>query len=256
MSLIQHPYSEILHALADGHKVRLANGPDCWMDQSPEDTLRQISNSLYTPDLYQIERLPKQGQASVSTPSKSIPDFSHNIMFCRDGVTLGILDLSGPEMTFKGKADESAQVFFETVLQRSKQERDKQSDLLETLRLVFESVGYSADYAIQWPKEKASVTFKRWFDEQPNKYWDAFVEEWRKECGVDNVAVILCGVDKLKAVYLRAVASSAPTDPKLLKFYNVSTDADLIAAQAHHIERLQAKLDKPSSATQPYQREG
>jgi hypothetical protein len=39
-------------------------------------------------------------------------------------------------------------------------------DLADTIAAIFAAVGYTEEYARQWPKEKASVTFKRWFDEQ------------------------------------------------------------------------------------------
>jgi hypothetical protein len=39
-------------------------------------------------------------------------------------------------------------------------------DLSDTINAIFSAVGYTEEYARQWPKEKASVTFKRWFDEQ------------------------------------------------------------------------------------------
>ena len=39
-------------------------------------------------------------------------------------------------------------------------------DQSDTIRACFKAVGYTEEYALQWPKEKASVTFKRWFDEQ------------------------------------------------------------------------------------------
>ena len=42
----------------------------------------------------------------------------------------------------------------------------KHSDFVETTGLMLEAIGYREEYALQWPKEKASVTFKRWFDEQ------------------------------------------------------------------------------------------
>lgn len=80
----------------------------------------------------------------------------------------------------------------------------KYNDLRETVGLIFEAVGYKEEYALQWPTEKASVTFKRWFDERPAEYWDAFIEAWKKEIGVDEVVSLLGGVQKLRAVYLRA----------------------------------------------------
>jgi hypothetical protein len=39
-------------------------------------------------------------------------------------------------------------------------------DLADTIAAMLAAVGYTEEYARQWPKEKASVTFKRWFDEQ------------------------------------------------------------------------------------------
>ena len=40
------------------------------------------------------------------------------------------------------------------------------SDLRDTIAAMLDAVGYPDEYALSWPKEKASVTFKRWFDEQ------------------------------------------------------------------------------------------
>ena len=40
------------------------------------------------------------------------------------------------------------------------------ADLRDTINAIFSAVGYTEEYARQWPKEKASVTFKRWFDER------------------------------------------------------------------------------------------
>ena len=42
----------------------------------------------------------------------------------------------------------------------------KHNDFLETVGLMLDAIGYTEDYARQWPKEKVSVTFKRWFDEK------------------------------------------------------------------------------------------
>jgi len=40
------------------------------------------------------------------------------------------------------------------------------SDFVESVGLMLAAVGYTEEYARQWPNEKVSVTFKRWFDEQ------------------------------------------------------------------------------------------
>ena len=58
---------------------------------------------------------------------------------------------------------------------------------------------------------------------------------------------------------LRASHGEAPTqtaDSQLLQFYGVTTDAELIAAQAAHIEKLQAKLTKTPSFAPQRVREG
>lgn len=98
-------------------------------------------------------------------------------------------------------------------------------------------------------------------EQSPSTYWDAFVEELRKDVGVDHVASIIGGVTKLKALYLRAAGMVKPDpdpvpDPHLLKFYNVATTSELIAAQARHIERLQAKLSTTPSLVPQQVREG
>ena len=58
---------------------------------------------------------------------------------------------------------------------------------------------------------------------------------------------------------LRAAHGEAPAqtaDSQLLQFYGVTTDAELIAAQAAHIEKLQAKLTKTPSFAPQRVREG
>lgn len=49
----------------------------------------------------------------------------------------------------------------------------KHADFVETVGLMLAAIGYKEDYARQWPKEKASVTFRRWFDEQRASYGQA-----------------------------------------------------------------------------------
>lgn len=51
-------------------------------------------------------------------------------------------------------------------------------------------------------------------------------------------------------------AQQSGTNPELLKFYGATTDAELIAAQAAHIEKLQAKLTKTPSFAPQRVREG
>ena len=43
------------------------------------------------------------------------------------------------------------------------------ADFKESVGLMLAAVGYTEEYANQWPKEKVSITFKRWFDEQLEK---------------------------------------------------------------------------------------
>ena len=51
-------------------------------------------------------------------------------------------------------------------------------------------------------------------------------------------------------------APAQTADSQLLQFYGVTTDAELIAAQAAHIEKLQAKLTKTPSFAPQRVREG
>lgn len=39
-------------------------------------------------------------------------------------------------------------------------------DFKESVGLMLDAVGYTTEYALRWPEEKVSITFKRWFDEQ------------------------------------------------------------------------------------------
>ncbi len=55
---------------------------------------------------------------------------------------------------------------------------------------------------------------------------------------------------------IQAQPSGDPADPLLCKFYGVTTDADLIAAQHRHIEKLQAKLPPTPSFAPQRVREG
>jgi hypothetical protein len=50
--------------------------------------------------------------------------------------------------------------------------------------------------------------------------------------------------------------SAEPADAQLLQFYGVSTTAELIAAQARHIEKLQAKIPPTPSFVPQRVREG
>ena len=42
----------------------------------------------------------------------------------------------------------------------------RNTDLEDSIGAMLSAVGYTAEYALQWPKEKVSVTFKRWFEER------------------------------------------------------------------------------------------
>jgi hypothetical protein len=45
-------------------------------------------------------------------------------------------------------------------------------DLRDTIAALLDAIGYPDEYASRFPKEKASVTFKRWFDEQLRAAFD------------------------------------------------------------------------------------
>ena len=66
----------------------------------------------------------------------------------------------------------------------------------------------------------------------------------------DCIRAVCARLEALAPTEAAAMAATVP-DPSLMKFYAVSTTAELIAAQAAHIERLQAKLPQaPSFAHQ------
>lgn len=51
-------------------------------------------------------------------------------------------------------------------LSTARNEAEKEAtDLLDTLKAVLEVIGYNEEYAEQYPKEKVSVTLKRFLDE-------------------------------------------------------------------------------------------
>lgn len=51
-------------------------------------------------------------------------------------------------------------------VKRMAREIQAPSDFKESVGLMLAAIGYTESYARQWPKEKVSVTFKRWFDDQ------------------------------------------------------------------------------------------
>jgi len=85
-----------------------------------------------------------------------------------------------------------------------------------------------------------------------------------KRYTVDDDGEELFTAEKMRAFAdathtLRASHGEAPAqtaDSQLLQFYGVTTDAELIAAQAAHIEKLQAKLTKTPSFAPQRVREG
>ncbi|SRR6266404_1538817 len=45
-------------------------------------------------------------------------------------------------------------------------DRAGQQDYLDTLDAIFKRAGYTEEYALQWPNEKASITFLRFLQER------------------------------------------------------------------------------------------
>ena len=70
----------------------------------------------------------------------------------------------------------------------------------------------------------------------------------------DQMRAFADATHTLRASHGQAPAQTA--DSQLLQFYGVTTDAELIAAQAAHIEKLQAKLTKTPSFAPQRVREG
>lgn len=62
------------------------------------------------------------------------------------------------------------------------------ADFKESVALMLAAVGYTETYARQWPNEKVSVTFKRWFDEQIENAKTAQPEQPSKGLFIDMIA--------------------------------------------------------------------
>lgn len=129
-------------------------------------------------------------------------------------------------------------------------------DLDDTIHAIFRAVGYTAEYAMQWPKEKMSVTFARWFDEQVAR--GEGIAAPAAPAPAQEHATQLAGVDDLAQLVkqlvhsLRKAAPSHALPEKALDYmrrqgllgsplrtasYTPSTPAGLLAAAAH----IQAK---------------
>lgn len=98
---------------------------------------------------------------------------------------------------------------------------------------------------------------------EPDPSWLAKTEDSHEEWRIEQVRRV--SGEQIQAGLTRAFASwkkpapaavVGPSDLQLLKFYSVTTDAELIAAQAAHIEKLQAKLQQPPSFAPQRVREG
>ena len=68
--------------------------------------------------------------------------------------------------------------------------------------------------------------------------------------------LVISDVDKTLEETFAPAQPAQTADSQLLQFYGVTTDAELIAAQAAHIEKLQAKLTKTPSFAPQRVREG
>lgn len=72
----------------------------------------------------------------------------------------------------------------------------------------------------------------------------------------DQMRAFADATHALRASHGQAPAQPVVVDPQLCKFYGVTTATELIAAQARHIERLQAKLPQTPSFAPQRVREG
>lgn len=87
------------------------------------------------------------------------------------------------------------------------------------------------------------------YDEATDTYYDP--EGWYEQISHwdDYAAVFVSGAQIVAWMPMPSTNAATPTaepagepDPQLCKFYQVKTYPELVAAQAHHIEKLQAKL--------------
>ncbi|UCV00251.1 DNA translocase FtsK [Acidovorax radicis] len=75
--------------------------------------------------------------------------------------------------------------------------QQKHNDYVETVGLMLDAIGYKEEYALQWPKEKASITFKRWFDEQLASHGQAPAQPaatWKPP----GIGALMCVISSLR----------------------------------------------------------
>lgn len=85
---------------------------------------------------------------------------------------------------------------------------------------------------------------------------DAYAEARHRCGGIYNARTEAARNAVIEALSGVQALSAGPVDAQLLQFYGVRSDAELISAQARHIEKLQAKLSPPPSFAPQRVREG
>lgn len=55
MKTTQHPYANILRAIADGEEIEWQRSNGCWEYQGLDQTFAEIANNAYSPDRYRVK---------------------------------------------------------------------------------------------------------------------------------------------------------------------------------------------------------
>lgn len=118
---------------------------------------------------------------------------------------------------------------------------------IESLRAKLDELARQEPVEIDWPDYHYQGMGCGLEDRGIRDRYEAMRHGWDQ--AIERVAE--CLPEKLylaagaRPVEPAPAAVVGPSDLQLLKFYSVTTDAELIAAQAAHIEKLQAKLQQP-----------
>lgn len=72
--MTQHPYADILRAIADGHSIQWANAAGEWHNQDARMVLDEVRDADFPPDRYRIKpRTIRIGEFDVPEPLRVAP---------------------------------------------------------------------------------------------------------------------------------------------------------------------------------------
>jgi hypothetical protein len=153
-----------------GWKLPQTFGPDCYVSFDREKAQANhswpVGTNLLTAD--EARAMLEYVLEAVKTPPDPRQIADHLFIDRReDGVWLVCVDkVHDTEESARASCQEWMARYYALTGAQPAPAAPSKEDYRDTLQAVFNAVGYTEEYARQWPKEKASVTFKRWFDEK------------------------------------------------------------------------------------------